>query len=136
MKIRPYEVNDQEAVIALWQMCGLTREWNDPAKDIAFAVVGPSSTILVGEIAGEIISSVLVGHDGHRGALYYFSVAPSHQGQGLGRKLHQAAMQWLANKGVWKINLLVRSENEKVSGLYESLGYQRQNVLSFGMRID
>ena len=28
-------------VIALWQACGLTRPWNDPAADIALARRGP-----------------------------------------------------------------------------------------------
>jgi hypothetical protein len=35
MKIRSYQDTDQAAEIALRQACGLTRAWNDPAKDIA-----------------------------------------------------------------------------------------------------
>ena len=33
--IRLCRPEDEAAVIALWQACGLTRPWNDPAKDIA-----------------------------------------------------------------------------------------------------
>ncbi len=40
--------SDVEAVIALWQRCGLTRPWNDPASDIALARRNANSTILVG----------------------------------------------------------------------------------------
>ncbi len=136
MIIRQFKPGDESAVIALWNECGLTRSWNDPAKDIAFAIDGPSSTILVLEDARNILGAVMVGHDGHRGALYYFGVAPSHQGQGLARKLHEAAESWLRQNGVWKINLLVRGENEKVAAIYEAMGYERQNVLSLGKRID
>ena len=39
---------DVATVIALWQACGLTRPWNDPAADIALARRGPNSTILIG----------------------------------------------------------------------------------------
>ena len=39
---------DVAAVIALWQACGLTRPWNDPAADIALARRGPHSTVLIG----------------------------------------------------------------------------------------
>jgi ribosomal protein S18 acetylase RimI-like enzyme len=134
--VRQFKQADEAAVIALWNECGLTRPWNDPAKDIAFAVAGPSSTILVLGDTGDILGAVMVGHDGHRGALYYFGVTPSHQGQGLARKLHEAAERWLREKGVWKINLLVRGENEKVAAIYEAMGYERQNVLSLGKRID
>ena len=28
---------DVPAIVALWQRCGLTRPWNDPAGDIALA---------------------------------------------------------------------------------------------------
>ncbi len=136
MIIRQFKQADESAVIALWTECGLTRPWNDPTKDIAFATAGPSSTILVIEETSHILGAVMLGHDGHRGALYYFAIAPSHQGQGLARKLHAAAERWLHQKGVWKINLLVRGENEKVAAIYEALGYERQNVLSFGKKID
>ena len=33
--IRAYQAGDEAAVVSLWQRCGLTRPWNDPAKDIA-----------------------------------------------------------------------------------------------------
>lgn len=136
MIVRQFKRGDESAVIALWNDCGLTRPWNDPAKDIAFAMAGQSSTILVLEDADNILGAVMVGHDGHRGSLYYFGVTPSHQGHGLARKLHEAAENWLRQNGVWKINLLVRSENEKVAAIYEGMGYERQNVLSLGKRID
>ena len=35
MKIRPFEIDDQTAVIELWRACALVVPWNDPAKDIA-----------------------------------------------------------------------------------------------------
>jgi len=34
MQIRPYDPADEDAVVALWERCGLTRPWNDPRKDI------------------------------------------------------------------------------------------------------
>ena len=132
---RAIEDRDVEAVVALWKACGLTRTWNDPYKDISFARQAPSSTVLVAEIDGSIAASVMVGHDGHRGMLYYVSVAPDRQGQGLGRAAVKAAEDWLKVQGVWKINLLVRSENEKVRGFYESLGYEINPVMCMGRRI-
>ena len=73
---RDIEDRDVEAVVALWQACGLTRPWNDPYKDIAFARAGRDSTVLVLERGGAIIATVMAGHDGHRGMLYYVAVEP------------------------------------------------------------
>jgi ribosomal protein S18 acetylase RimI-like enzyme len=132
---RDMEDRDVEAVIALWQACGLTRPWNDPRKDIAFARQGNASTILVGEEGSTLVASAMVGHDGHRGMLYYVAVAPAHQGQGIGKRAVKAAEAWLGRQGVWKINLLVRSENDKVRGFYEALGYEVSPVFCMARKI-
>ena len=67
--IRPIAEADVEAVIALWQAAGVARPWNDPGRDIGFARCGPHSTLLVGELGGRVVASVMVGEDGHRGWL-------------------------------------------------------------------
>lgn len=126
---------DVESVIALWQACGLTRPWNDPYKDISFARESETSTVLVMERDGRIIASVMAGHDGHRGMLYYVAVDPSQQRQGLGRAAVRAAEDWLGARGVWKVNLLVRTENAAVKGFYEALGYEVSPVLCMARKI-
>jgi ribosomal protein S18 acetylase RimI-like enzyme len=126
---------DVDAVIALWSDCGLTRPWNDAVKDIAFARGKPNSDVLVGEVDGALVASAMVGHDGHRGMLYYLAVAPAEQGRGYGRAMVEAAERWLKERGVWKINLLVRTENAKVKGFYESLGYEISDVFCMARRI-
>jgi ribosomal protein S18 acetylase RimI-like enzyme len=66
----------------------------------------------------------MVGHDGHRGWLYYVATAPQARGAGLGRTLVQAAEQWLQQRGVVKAQLLVREMNTKVVAFYEHLGFE------------
>ena len=98
--------------------------WNDPAHDLAFARGKPSSDVLVGLADNRIVASAMVGHDGHRGTMYYVSVAPAEQGHGYGRQMVAAAEAWLKERGVWKTNLLVRTGNEAVLGFYRELGYE------------
>lgn len=126
---------DVEKVVALWQACGLTRPWNDPYKDIAFARASESSTVLVLERDGRIAATVMAGHDGHRGMLYYVAVDPRLQRQGLGKAAVRAAEDWLGGRGVWKVNLLVRAENAAVKGFYESLGYEVNPVMCMARKI-
>ena len=82
---------DVEAVIALWQRCGLTRPWNDPASDIALARRNANSTVLVGRADGALVATAMVGHDGHRGWVYYVAVDPASQKQRLCRSIMAAA---------------------------------------------
>jgi ribosomal protein S18 acetylase RimI-like enzyme len=127
---------DRDAVIALWTACGLTRPWNDPIADFNFALAGSASTILVLRDGDCIVASAMVGHDGHRGGLYYLAVHPTRQRQGLGRLLMTGVEDWLRARGAPKLNLLVRKDNEAIVGFYEALGYTDQSCISLGKRLD
>ena len=129
--IRTLADGDVAAVVALWHAAGVTRPWNDPAHDIAFARRGPHSTVLVAEVGGEIAASVMVGEDGHRGWVYYLAALPERQGSGLGRAIMAAAEAWLSARGIWKVQLLIREENEAVRGFYEHLGYVKNPTVVF-----
>jgi len=129
MQIRPFREADRAAVLALWQACGLTRPWNPPEGDLDRALAGPTSDVLVAEDdAGAVAGSVMVGDDGHRGWVYYLSVAPARQKTGLGHDLMRAAEDWLKPRGVRKLELMVREGNQPVLGFYDRLGYEREPV--------
>lgn len=136
LTIRPIASGDEPAVIALWRGCGLTRPWNDPVADLAFARGKPSSEILVGLATDRIVASAMVGHDGHRGTMYYVSVDPARRKQGYGQQMVEAAEVWLRARGVWKMNLLVRKGNEGVLGFYARLGYAEGSALQIEKWID
>ena len=120
------EVTDADVgrIIELWRAAEVARPWNDPQRDIAFARRDPHSTILVAEQDGGIVATAMVGEDGHRGWVYYVAVEPALKRTGLGRLIMQAAEQWLRDRGVWKLQLLVRGDNQPVIGFYEQLGYR------------
>ncbi|MBI5260696.1 MAG: GNAT family acetyltransferase [Bradyrhizobium sp.] len=134
--IAPIEDTDIGSVITLWERCGLTRPWNDPASDIALARRGENSTILVGRDNGVIVATVLVGHEGHRGWVYYLAVDPDCRKQGHGRTMMTAAEDWLRKAGIEKLMLMVRAENEAVKAFYESIGYGQQPRLIFARWLD
>lgn len=125
------EEGEAAAVAALWERCGLLRPWNDPAADIALARRSSEATILVAQRADTIIGTVMVGHDGHRGALYYLAVDPGEQRAGIGAMLVAEAERWLTARGVAKLNLMVRPENEAVGRFYEALGFAREERIVY-----
>jgi ribosomal protein S18 acetylase RimI-like enzyme len=136
LAITPIVDGDSPAVVALWQRCGLTRPWNDPASDIAFARRGENSAVLVGRHGGAIVATVMVGHDGHRGWFYYLAVDPDVQGRGFGRAMTQAAEAWLVARGIAKAQLMVRADNDRVRAFYEALGYGEQERILFAKWLD
>jgi ribosomal protein S18 acetylase RimI-like enzyme len=136
LAISPIVDADVEAVIALWQRCGLTRPWNDPASDIAFARRGENATILIGRAAGKIVATAMVGHDGHRGWVYYVAVDPDRQGKDFGRAIMAAAEDWLRARDVTKVMLMVRPDNVAVQAFYDKLGYDVQERVIYAKWLD
>ena len=132
------EIGDSDVadVITLWRRAGLVREWNDPTSDIALARRDGNATVLLGRVDGAPAASVLVGHDGHRGWVYYVSVDPDHRAKGYGRAIMQAAEDWLRARGIQKLQLMVRGDNAQVQAFYESIGYYDQNRTTFAKWLD
>jgi ribosomal protein S18 acetylase RimI-like enzyme len=128
--------SDIPELTRLWQRCGLTREWNDPAGDIALARKENNATVLLGRRDGALAASVLVGHDGHRGWVYYVSVDPDHRLKDYGREIMTAAEDWLRERGIAKLQLMVRDDNARVHAFYEALGYYDQKRVTFAKWLD
>ena len=136
LTIEAIEDGDVTEVIALWQRCGSLRAWNDPARDIALARKETNATVLLGRNDGALVASVLVGHDGHRGWVYYVTVDPDHRFKGYGRVIMTAAEDWLRARGIEKLQLMVRGDNAKVHAFYQSLGYYDQERVVFAKWLD
>jgi ribosomal protein S18 acetylase RimI-like enzyme len=124
MNIREFRDGDRDAIIALWRDCDLTRPWNPPERDIELCRRSGHGTLFVAEAEGSIVGTIMAGHDGHRGWVYYVAVARSRRRDGLGRALMKHAENFLAAQGVPKIMLLIRETNGAVAAFYERLGYQ------------
>ncbi len=122
-EIRAFVEADRAALIALWQVCNLTVPANNPTRDINLCRLSGHGEIFVAVAADTVVGSIMVGHDGHRGWLYYVATAPTHRGRGLARALISRAEAWLASKGVPKAMLMIRDTNTLVKGFYEKLGY-------------
>ena len=135
MRIRAFAEGDTEAVVRLWQECGLTRPWNDPHKDIARKLTVQPDLFLVGEDDGEVVATAMIGFDGHRGWVSYLAVDPTRRGQGSAAALMAEGERRLIELGCPKIMLMVRAENTNVVGLYDHLGYATEQTVLMGKRL-
>jgi len=129
-------MSDEEAVVALWERCGLTRPWNDPRKDIRRKLRAQPDLFLVGVTDGEVVATVMVGYEGHRGWIQYLGVDPKRQRKGLGRAIMAEAERLLREAGCPKINLQVRTSNTGAIEFYKRLGFMLDDVVSLGKRLE
>jgi ribosomal protein S18 acetylase RimI-like enzyme len=124
LEIRPACPAEEATIVALWQACGLVASYNDPAEEFRLALGRPNSDILVAISEGRILGSLMVGHDGHRGWLYYVSTHPDARGLGIARRLIGDGEEWLRQRKMRKVQLLVRSTNAAVMAFYDKLGFK------------
>lgn len=86
---------------------------------------------LVLEVDGSVVASCWTKlHDGVGpvGEIYVISVDPDHHGQGLGRALTLAGLDWIAERGVSRGMLFVDADNASAVALYRSLGFTVSRV--------
>lgn len=137
MAIRPYSPEDEDAVVALWDDAGLlVNPLNDPRQDIALCLSSGHGTLLLEEEDGEIIGAVMVGHDGHRGWVYYLGTATGKRHAGVGRRLMAACEEWLKQRGLPKLQLMVRNSNTRAIGFYQRCGYLCEPTAVMSRRLD
>ena len=128
MEIRPFVEADSDALIALWQRCGLLRPWNDPRKDIARKLRVQPELFLVGVVDGRVVATVMAGYEGHRGWINYLAVDPGLRRGGLGKAMMAAAEKGLAELGCPKVNLQIRRGNEDVVAFTDETGVREADV--------
>ncbi len=135
MEIRIFKPADTQAVIELWQACGLLQPHNNPTLDIERKLAHQRELFFVGEQDGVIMASAMFGYDGHRGWVNYLAVAPMHQKQGHAQAMMQRGESELAALGCPKLNLQVRKNNLAATKFYLASGYTEDEVVSFGKRL-
>jgi ribosomal protein S18 acetylase RimI-like enzyme len=132
LHIRPYQSQDREAVVALWERCGLVVPHNDPHRDIERKRRVNPEWFLVGILGGTLVASCMAAYEGHRGWINYLAVSPDSRRKGVATQIMQRAETLLAKAGCPKINLQVRETNQGVIAFYESLGFRNDRVISMG----
>jgi ribosomal protein S18 acetylase RimI-like enzyme len=78
----------------------------------------------------------MAGYEGHRGWVNYLAVEPELRRGGLGARLLAEVECLLAERGCPKLNLQVRAGNDAAVAFYRALGYERDDVVSLGKRLE
>jgi putative acetyltransferase len=78
---------------------------------------------LVARSRGEIVATVLSGHDGRRGYLHHLAVAPSCRRRGIARALVGECLERLRGAGIRRCHAVVFADNEGGRRFWEAIGW-------------
>jgi ribosomal protein S18 acetylase RimI-like enzyme len=138
--IRVFDERDTQAVLALWaqafpEYATPGKPQRDPRLSIRNKLAMQPEFFFVGVLEERLIGTVMVGYDGHRGWMYSLAVAEDERGNGYARALVEHAERALAAIGCPKLNLQVMANKPETRAFYAKLGYQMDEVVSFGKRL-
>ncbi len=106
------------------------------ASFISTQLEDPDVAVLVADDRGEVIGyayAAVEGYDymalrGPAGVLHDVIVDPRYRGQGVGRLLLEAALEFLSSRGVPRVVLSTAEQNEAAQRLFASTGFRRTMI--------
>jgi ribosomal protein S18 acetylase RimI-like enzyme len=146
MKVRPAAPADEAFLLKLTDQLGAfpVPRWRTPSEiaaadhiillDALYEPV-PDANLLVAEDdqgtpLGYVFTSTQEDYFTHERHAHVevLAVETEAQGQGVGRRLMDAAESWAKSRGYRRITLNVFTQNERARQLYERLGYEPETV--------
>lgn len=133
MIIRTMDIGDFEQVYDLWiHTEGMGLNTTDDSKEgIARYLSRNPNTCFIAEDNKTLIGVIMSGHDGRRGFIYHTAVRKEYRGQGIGRKLVDAAMAALESEGIHKAALVVFGKNTTGNSFWEKAGFTVRDDLIY-----
>ncbi len=133
MRIRPLQIEDYDALTALWDAASLSYRprGRDSRASIARELAGPCSVFLGAEEEGRLIGAVLGTHDGRKGWINRLAVVPDRRRQRVARTLVEAFEQRMRKRGIEIVTCLVETWNSDSDRFFRALGYVRHDDIVY-----
>ena len=130
MEYRKFKLSDYESAIALWKVSdGVGLRGADSLEGIEKYLKRNPGLSFVAECDGEIIGTIMSGHDGKRGYVQHLAVSQRHQNQGIGTHLISLVLQALKSEGIVKSHIHVFAHNDQGKQFWLKRGWQYRTDL-------
>jgi ribosomal protein S18 acetylase RimI-like enzyme len=122
--IRPATSADIEPVLALWSTIQRPIPTTpDTPGALATLIERDPGALLVAELDGAVVGTLIAGWDGWRGDMYRLAVASEHRRRGIGTALVRAGEERLRALGCRRVTALVAAPDARGAAFWEATGY-------------
>jgi len=98
----------------------------DSSDAVETLLARDSQALMIAEMDGRIVGSIIAGWDGWRAHLYRLAVHPEARRRGIGRQLLVAATERLTDLGATRLDAMVLEGNELGQAIWRSEGFASQ----------
>ncbi|KPI11111.1 GCN5-related N-acetyltransferase [Actinobacteria bacterium OK074] len=123
LRIRPAGFADLDAVLAFWKTSAEGTSISDDRAGVERLVARDPEALLVAELDGELVGTVIAGFDGWRCHLYRLAVHPGRRRRGIGSALLTAAEERFVRLGGRRADAMVLTRNETAHHAWRAAGY-------------
>jgi ribosomal protein S18 acetylase RimI-like enzyme len=126
LEIREMRGSDYAAALKLWRRVpelGVSPAFDNEARIAAYLDRNPGLSS-VALLDGELVGTVLCGHDGRRGSFYHVGVAPEHRGNGIAAQMLKRSYAMLLEQGIDTAFLFVYSGDPAANAFWQANGWQ------------
>jgi len=123
--VRPCQRAEILVVLALWRAAEVVASVSDDAGSLRRLLDTSDDALLVAEVDGHLVGTLLAVWDGWRGNLYRLAVLAGWRRRGIARQLVAEGERRLARKGVVRVSAKALTEHAAAVGLWLAAGYQR-----------
>ena len=121
--IRTATGDDIDAVLDLWARGAGESSIANDASQIERMLARDPEMLLLAELDGQVVGSVIAGFDGWRAHVYRMAVLPGARGRGVGRALVDAMEGRFRRLGAVRSDAIVLLDNELGRSFWRGVGY-------------
>jgi ribosomal protein S18 acetylase RimI-like enzyme len=133
--IYPGRAAEVPAALALWRESQALPTETDTELALRRLLDRDPDSLLLAEVEGEIVGSLICAWDGWRGSFYRLTVHPTWRRRGVATALVRAGEGRLRELGALKLTAIVASEDEGAAAFWEAAGYRCQAARSRFVRM-
>lgn len=123
VEIRGAQAGEVDAILEFWREAAEGTSVSDDPAGVTTLLTRDPDALLLAEMDGRIVGSVIAGWDGWRAHLYRLAVHPQYRRRGIGAALLEAAERRLIALGARRGDAMVLDRNTLAHHAWSAAGY-------------
>lgn len=128
MNYRIMEGSDYDGLLALWKESdGVRIRDADSREGVELYLARNPELSFVAELDGEIIGTIMSGHDGRRGIIQHLAVKGGYRRQGIAVELVSLCAHALEQNGILKSYIHILNDNTQAMEFWSNRGWEKRD---------